>query len=235
MRFSTALLVGVVFFAAAPARADVRLTIQDGQVSLDATNATVREILAEWSRVGQTKIVNGDRVPGGPLTMQLNGVTEEQALEVILRSAAGYVVAPRTAAVANASRYDRILVMPTTTPTRPAPPQPAFPQQQGFQPPPQFQPFQQPPRPPMPPQQPPPVNDADADADGNEPVPNVVLPNPGMPIFNGVRPVPQQPPPPGYARPVPGQVQTGVPVPGMVVPAPAQPGQPGVRPPDREP
>src|SRR5687767_1301981 len=110
MRFSTGLLVGVVFFAAAvPARADVQLSIENGQVSLTATNATVREILAEWARVGQTRIVNGDRIPGGPISIQLSGVTEEQALEVILRSVAGYVVAPRPTAIINASRYDRIL------------------------------------------------------------------------------------------------------------------------------
>ena len=121
---------------AAPAHADVQLRIENGLVSLKATNATAREILAEWARVGQTRIVNAERVPGGPITIELTGVSEEQALEIILRSAAGYVTAPRATAVANASRYDRILVMPTSSPTRPTPPpspaafaQPQFPPQ----------------------------------------------------------------------------------------------------------
>ena len=146
MRLPPALLAGVILFAsAAPARADVQLSIQDGQVSLTVTNATVRDILAVWAKVGQTRIVNGDRVPGGPITLQLTGVTEERALEIILRSAAGYVTAPRPTAIANASRWDRILVMPTTTPTRAAPaPSPAFAQpqlnqQMQFQPPQQTQ------------------------------------------------------------------------------------------------
>jgi hypothetical protein len=222
MRLPPALLAGVILFAsAAPARADVQLSIQDGQVSLTVTNATVRDILAAWARVGQTRIVNGDRVPGGPITLQLTGVTEERALEIILRSAAGYVTAPRPTAIANASRYDRILVMPTTTPTRPAPaPSPAFAQpqlnqQMQVQPPQQF------------PQQPPGANDDDADAPG----PNAAspTPNPRGPIFNSF-PQPQQVAPPGVYRPLPGQAPVGVAVPGMVVPAPVQPGQPGVQP-----
>jgi hypothetical protein len=230
---------------AVPASADVVLRIENGQVSLKATNATVREILAEWGRIGQTRIVNGDRIPGGPVSLELEGVTEEQALEVILRSVAGYVVAPRTSAVANASRYDRILVMPTSSPTRSAPPQPSFGQpgfpqpafgqpgvgqpggQPGFPPgfaqpgaPPAFQSpqFQQPGQfPPQFPQRP--VDDDGGDV-ADEPAPNVVMPNAATPTFGA-------PLPPG-TRPAPGQMPVGVAVPGMVVPTPQpQPGQPG--------
>jgi hypothetical protein len=210
------------------AGAEVQLRIEDGRVSLNATNATVRDILAEWARIGQTRIVNGDRMPGGPISIQLDGVTEEQALEIILRSAAGYVTAPRATAIANASRYDRILVMPTSTPTRAAAPQPTFnqpgmPQQFPQQPPPGFPgafrgdfPGQAPPFPPRP------VDDDDGDADvQDDPAPNVVLPNPG---FNPAAPMPQQPPIGGTfgIRPVPGQQPVGVPAPGMVVPTPPQ-------------
>ena len=45
-----------------PAAADVTVTIADGHVSISAANATVRQILTEWARVGQTRIVNLDRV-----------------------------------------------------------------------------------------------------------------------------------------------------------------------------
>ncbi len=243
MRFSTAFLVGVVCLSAAtPARAEVLLRIENGQVSLKATNATVRDILAEWARIGQTKVVNGDRVPGGPVSLELTGVTEEQALEVILRSVAGYVVAPRAVGVPNASMYDRILVMPTSTPTSPAPPpqrgfaQPGFAQPgmpQPFQPP-QFPgqaPGQFPPQ--FPPQFPQPRPVGDDDDLQDDPAPNVVLPNPGSPAF-GVMPTGTQPPPggPGFgARPPAGQVPVGVSTPGMIVPAPQpQPGQPGAIP-----
>ena len=248
MPLRTALLVGVVCLGTAmPSRADVLLRIENGQVSLKATNATVRDILAEWARIGQTRIVNGDRIPGGPVSLELNGVTEEQALEVILRSVAGYVVAPRATDVANASRYDRILVMPTSSPTRSAPPQPSFGQpgfaqpafgqpgfgqpggQPGFPPPgfpqPGVQPAFQPPQFPQPvPGQFPPPNqrpvDDDVDSVADDPAPNVVMPNPATPTFGA-------PPPPG-TRPAPGQMPVGVATPGMVVPTPQpQPGQPG--------
>ena len=66
---------------AVAASADVQLTMQDGRVSLVAKDATVRQILAEWARVGQTKIVNMERVPGGPMTLELTNVPEAQALE----------------------------------------------------------------------------------------------------------------------------------------------------------
>ena len=95
------------------ASAEVHLTIQDGRVSLVAKDATLRQILAEWARVGQTRIVNGDRVPGGPVTLQLTNVSEEQALDTLLRSLTGYVAAPRPTMAANLSRFDRIVVMPT--------------------------------------------------------------------------------------------------------------------------
>ena len=42
------------------------VTMKDGRVTLAANGATVREILAEWARVGQTRIVNGERVTGAP-------------------------------------------------------------------------------------------------------------------------------------------------------------------------
>src|SRR5437867_431334 len=66
--------------------ADVQLTMQNGRVTVVAKDATLRQILSEWARVGQTKIVNGDRIPGGPLTIELRDVPEEQALKTLLRA-----------------------------------------------------------------------------------------------------------------------------------------------------
>jgi hypothetical protein len=104
--------------AAAPAGADVKLVIANGHVTLSATNATVPQILAEWARVGQTRIVNGERVIGAPVTLELADVPEAQALEIILRAASGYVLAPRQIAAAGASAYDRIYVVPTSNAPR---------------------------------------------------------------------------------------------------------------------
>src|SRR5213594_3293119 len=86
-------MAAVVTSAEAPG---IRLSIHDGRVWLTATNATARQILTEWARVGHTRVVNGDRIPGGPLTLQLDGVVEQQALDVLLRSAGGFIAAPRT-------------------------------------------------------------------------------------------------------------------------------------------
>lgn len=86
----------------------VKIAFHDGQVSVDSNGAPPRAILAEWSRVGDTKIVNAERVNGAPLTLKLVDVPESQALEIILRSVAGYLAAPR-GNTSGASHYDRIL------------------------------------------------------------------------------------------------------------------------------
>src|SRR5947207_10847214 len=122
MQIRIALAFAVVCFcvsSAASAQVNptpVNLTMQDGRVSLTAKEATLRQILAEWARVGQTKIVNGDRVPGGPVTLQLTNVSEEQALDTLLRSLTGYVAAPRQIVARNLSQFDRIVIMPTVAP-----------------------------------------------------------------------------------------------------------------------
>src|SRR5471030_3310466 len=117
----TALIGGAAWLlAVSTASADVQLTMKDGRVSLVAKDATVRQILIEWARVGHTKIVNVERVPGGPVTLQLIDVPEAQALEVLLRSLSGYITAPRAVEAANLSQFDRIILMPTLASARPA-------------------------------------------------------------------------------------------------------------------
>src|SRR5688572_16577127 len=111
------------------------LSIQDGLVTLDAQDVTVRQILTEWARVGKTQIINVERITGGPITLKIDPpVPEKQALDIVLRSVPGYMAMPRVAFVANASIYDRILIMATTTAVaaiRPPQPTPGFP---GMQP-----------------------------------------------------------------------------------------------------
>lgn len=102
---------------AASASAEVTVTMVNGNVSVSATNATLGQILAEWARVGQTRIVNVERVSGAPITIELVNVPEAQALDTVLRSVSGYLAAPRTAPAANASTFDRIFLLPTSTGT----------------------------------------------------------------------------------------------------------------------
>jgi hypothetical protein len=107
----------LVAVAAGAAHAgQVRLSIRGGLVTLDAQDATLGEILAEWARVGQTRFINAERTGGGPLTLQLTDVPERQALETLFRSSAGFIAAPRESPVPTLSAYDRIVVMPGVRP-----------------------------------------------------------------------------------------------------------------------
>jgi hypothetical protein len=134
-----ALALLVFTLAASPGlAAGLRLTIHDGKVSLDAQDVTIRQILTEWARVGKTRIVNLERVTSGPMTLKFDGVPEDQALDIILRTVPGYLAATRAAIVSDASIYDRILIMATTTAVvaRPASTSPQPFQTSPFQPPP---------------------------------------------------------------------------------------------------
>jgi hypothetical protein len=98
--------------AAAPG---VSLVIRDGKVTLTAEQASVRQILAEWERQGQIKVVGADKLTGAPVTLTLVDVPEKQALEIVMRGVPGYMAIDRVAladaAPAGPSRYDRVVVM----------------------------------------------------------------------------------------------------------------------------
>ena len=135
-----ALTAGLLAIPALASARDLNLTIVDGRVTLVAQDVTVRQILAEWARIGQTKIVNGDKLIGPAVTLELRDVPEGKALETVLRSAAGYVVAPRTVGATGTSSYDSIVILatsraPAVTQAPPSPfinrpqqPQPMMPQ-----------------------------------------------------------------------------------------------------------
>lgn len=181
----------------APASAQLTLTMDGGMVTLNAKDVPLSTIMAEWAKVGKTNIVNGDKI-FAPVTLQLENVPEKKALDILLRNAAGYMLAERAAPVAGASAFDRIMILPTSRPPANAPPlQPTMPQ-----------PFA-PPRP-----MPVPVPVQDDQEPGQQ---NVPQQNPGM----------QQPPPGMQPQPgVPqGQPQAPLtaPRPGMLTPPPQQP------------
>ena len=128
-RIIFAALVVVLVGSGSTSAQVLSLDFQDGRVRLMAENVPVSQILAEWSRKGGTTIVNGERVPGAPLSLQLNDVPERQALETVLRGAAGYMVLGRDTVAPGTSSFDKILVLPTTAraPVAPstAPPTPS--------------------------------------------------------------------------------------------------------------
>jgi hypothetical protein len=129
------ILVAVMVSCAGLASAQaVTVQFSNGRVSVSAQNAPIRTILAEWSRVGGTRIVNAERINGAPVTLELTNVPERTALDIILRSVSGYMAGPRPVSAAGVSSYDRIMILPTsstTTASAPAgapvqPPRPFF-------------------------------------------------------------------------------------------------------------
>jgi hypothetical protein len=112
-----AVLTALAVLVALPAAAQqLSLDIRDGLVTLQAVNVPVRQVLAEWGRVGGTKVVGAERITGAPLTLTLEGVPEAKALDIVLRGAAGFVAATRAVPGAGLSAYDRIMVLATSTP-----------------------------------------------------------------------------------------------------------------------
>jgi hypothetical protein len=113
----TPLAFAVLVTVASPVAAQqLTLQIQDGKVTLDAVNVPARQILAEWARIGGTKVVGAEKIVGPPLTLKLEGTPERRALDIVLGSVAGFMAAERQAdATPGASVYDRILILATST------------------------------------------------------------------------------------------------------------------------
>jgi hypothetical protein len=233
-------LTALVLLAGAATSAhaqSVSLEFNAGLVTLRAQNAPVRTILAEWARLGGATVLNGDRVAGAPLTLELTGVPERQALDIILRSVAGYMLAPRPAGSVGVSAFDRILILPTSTaPRAPAAPPPAvgravLPQPQLIRPPAEADDD---------------IPEDDPGSDAPPPQPRgIPTPRPGLPPQPIIGPEPQiieddgqaeAPPSPGTVTPTPAN-PFGVPAgssarPGVIAPVP-QPQQ-GQRPTGRQ-
>jgi hypothetical protein len=111
-RLAPAFVIPLLLAVSHPAPAgELKLTFADGRVSLVAEDVPVAQILREWARLGGTKIVNLEKLAGGPVTLQFADVPEGQALETLLRAVSGYIVAPRAQAAAGQSMYDRILIL----------------------------------------------------------------------------------------------------------------------------
>ena len=233
--FATLALAGCTWLPlGSPAFADVQISVHDGRVSLAAKDATVRQILTEWARVGRIRIVNVERIAGGPVTMELTNVPEQEALDTLLRSYSGYLVAPRTPVVSDASQFDRIIVMPAAAPPRPAisastPPPPApFGQLNGIiQPSPEDDDGARPGGPNLPPALAPIFNNVPPQPNPRRPGNTFTPPGPGlfgtMPTNEGPVPAPA----PAVPGPQPSTSPFGaVAAPGMIAaPAASQPGQ----------
>lgn len=227
-------LLSAACAAPASAQHSIKLEFKDGRVSLNAQNAPLRAILSEWARLGGSTIINGDRVPGAPVTLELVAVPERQALDTLLRTAAAYMLAPRRAGSVGASAFDRILILPTSVAPRNPAPAAAGPSAGA--------------RPLLPRPQvivgPDVPNDGNDDDGGQQtdlvPQPRVLRPPQPLPGSGNVVPVPASDPD-GATEPVVigGTAPTagnpfGIPAgssarPGVIAPAPAQPANPNQR------
>lgn len=122
--------LAVLLVAAVPSLAsagELVVRIADGRATVIARDVTVAQILSEWARVGSTRVVNGEKLFGGPVTIELVDMPEKQALDILLRSAAGYMTAPRPEPLAGASLYDRVVILATSqAPVNPPPVQQPF-------------------------------------------------------------------------------------------------------------
>lgn len=212
----------VTTWAATAAAGELVVRIADGRATVIAKDVPLTQVLAEWARVGNTRMVNAEKVTGGAVTLELVDMPEKEALDILLRSAAGYMTAPRAELLPGASLYDRVVILATSNPpanppplaapfgrpvTREIMPQPmpeddddGEPGDQGPVPPPGMMPF-------PPPEGPMPADPAQA------PQAPVTSPRPGM--------LPQQPQPTPIMPYTPG----GVPGPG----GPAPSSWPGAR------
>ena len=105
-------IVGLLASPAVSSAGPLTLTIANGRVTLSAQDVPLRQILAEWERLGGTRIINRERVPGTLVTIDLTNVSEEKAIETLLRPAAGFMAVERDGHEAGVSVYSRIIIMP---------------------------------------------------------------------------------------------------------------------------
>ena len=117
----TALTLGTALDGPLLGAGEIRMAIDGGRVTLSATETPLADVLAEWSRVGGTRFVGAETLGREPVTLRLVEADEADAIRLLLRSAAGYVAAPRRAGVAGAARYDRVTILAARRTPAPAP------------------------------------------------------------------------------------------------------------------
>jgi len=93
-----------------------------GFASLVAQNVSVGEVFAEWARVGGSKIINAEKLPGGRISVKFENFPEAKLVESLVRlsraQGAGYIAVPRLVdAPPTPSLLQAISIMPSSSPT----------------------------------------------------------------------------------------------------------------------
>lgn len=90
---------------------NVNLSFNDGRVTVVASEVPILTILETWARLGNTRFVNVETLVNESVSISMVDVPEQTALRVLLRAAAGYVVAPKTTDLTGLSSFDKVLIM----------------------------------------------------------------------------------------------------------------------------
>jgi len=90
-----------------------------GLVTLVADKVSLRDILAEWTRLGGSRFINAERLPATPLSLPVRFENEPETavLAALLRSASGYIVSPRLEGQPGTSRIGAVYIVATSTAT----------------------------------------------------------------------------------------------------------------------
>jgi hypothetical protein len=99
---------------------ELDLKISNGVVQLNANNVTVDEILARWTATtGLLVTSKSGRGSDIPVTLQLSGASERDALATILRDLSGYIMGERRDPRTGVVTIDRLLILPESAPQLP--------------------------------------------------------------------------------------------------------------------
>jgi hypothetical protein len=105
-------IVTVVLCSGTPAAGQaLHIRFEDGLITVQARNASIQSILAEWARVGETRIINAGGLTG-EVTVELERVPERQALSILLRGANGFIARARAGASPGVSQFETISIAP---------------------------------------------------------------------------------------------------------------------------
>lgn len=94
----------------------LEVSFNNGLVTIQAENVTVREILQEWGRKGGSRIVNADKLGGSVIPfLEFREQPEVVVLRSLLRDVPGYGAAPRLAPAPGTSTIEALFILATRT------------------------------------------------------------------------------------------------------------------------
>jgi hypothetical protein len=93
------------------------LRIDQGLVTLDAENVTVDEVLARWIQAtGLSVVSKGGQGSDIPVSLHLQGVSERDALKMVLRDLSGYIMGERVEQGTGVVKIDRLVILTESAP-----------------------------------------------------------------------------------------------------------------------